>query len=97
MEKKVLLSEIYVYYRDLFTDKQQEYFDDYYLNDLSLGEIADNYGVSRNAIFNQIKIVEERLDFYEKVIGIKRKREEVLKILKDKVDDATLEKIEEIL
>ena len=97
MEKKVLLSEIYVYYRDLFTDKQQEYFDDYYLNDLSLGEIADNYGVSRNAIFNQIKIVEERLDFYEKVIGIKRKREEVLNILKDKVDDATLEKIEEIL
>lgn len=97
MEKKVLLSEIYVYYRDLFTDKQQEYFDDYYLNDLSLGEIADNYGVSRNAIFNQIKIVEERLDFYEKVIGIKRKREEVLKILKNKVDAATLEKIEEIL
>ncbi len=97
MEKKVLLSEIYVYYRDLFTDKQQEYFDDYYLNDLSLGEIADNYGVSRNAIFNQIKIVEERLDFYEKVIGIKRKREEVLKLLKDKVDSSTLEKIEDIL
>ena len=97
MEKKVLLSEIYVYYRDLFTDKQQEYFDDYYLNDLSLGEIADNYGVSRNAIFNQIKIVEERLDFYEKVIGRKGKRQELLRILKDKVDDATLEKIEEIL
>jgi len=97
MEKKVLLSEIYVYYRDLFTDKQQEYFDDYYLNDLSLGEIADNYGVSRNAIFNQIKIVEERLDFYEKVIGLKRKREEVLELLKDKVDNSTYEKIEEIL
>ena len=97
MEKKVLLSEVYVYYRDLFTDKQQEYFDDYYLNDLSLGEIADNYGVSRNAIFNQIKIVEERLDFYEKVIGLKRKREEVLKLLKDKVDQTTYEKIEDIL
>ena len=97
MEKKVLLSEVYVYYRDLFTDKQKEYFDDYYLNDLSLGEIADNYGVSRNAIFNQIKIVEERLDFYEKVIGLKRKREEVLKLLKDKVDQTTYEKIEDIL
>ncbi|MBR4262759.1 MAG: hypothetical protein IKQ35_05285 [Bacilli bacterium] len=97
MEKKVLLSEVYVYYRDLFTDKQQEYFDDYYLNDLSLGEIADNYGVSRNAIFNQIKIVEERLDFYEKVIGLKRKREEVLKLLKNKVDQTTYEKIEDIL
>ncbi len=97
MEKKVLLSEIYVYYRDLFTDKQQEYFDDYYLNDLSLGEIADNYGVSRNAIFNQIKIVEERLEFYEKVIGLKRKREEVLEILKDKVDQKTYDKIDDIL
>ena len=69
----------------------------YYLNDLSLGEIADNYGVSRNAIFNQIKIVEERLDFYEKVIGLKRKREEVLKLLKNKVDQTTYEKIEDIL
>ena len=97
MEKKVLLSEVYVYYRDLFTDKQQEYFDDYYLNDLSLGEIADNNGVSRNAIFNQIKIVEERLNFYEKVIGLKRKREAVLELLKDKVDQKTYDKIDDIL
>ncbi len=97
MEKKVYLNEIYVYYRDLFTDKQQEYFDLYSLDDLSLGEIAEQYNVSRNAVFNQIKIVEERLEYYENTIGLKRKKEEVLNLIKGKVDEDTYEKIEEIL
>lgn len=97
MEKKVYLNEIYVYYRDLFTDKQQEYFDLYSLDDLSLGEIAEQYNVSRNAVFNQIKIVEERLEYYENTIGLKRKKEEVLNLVKGKVDEDTYEKIEEIL
>lgn len=97
MEKKVYLNEIYVYYRDLFTDKQQEYFDLYSLDDLSLGEIAEQYNISRNAVFNQIKIVEERLEYYENTIGLKRKKEEVLNLIKGKVDEDTYEKIEEIL
>ena len=97
MDKKIELSEIYVYYRDLFTDKQIEYFDDYYLNDLSLGEIADNYGVSRNAIFNQIKIVEERLIYYEDKLKLKEKREKVLNKLKDKIDEDLYQEIENIL
>ena len=59
--EKIYLNEIYIYYKELFTEKQQMYFDDYYLNDLSLSEIAENYGVSRNAVHNQLKIVEEKI------------------------------------
>lgn len=94
---KIYLNEIYIYYKELFTEKQQMYFDDYYMNDLSLSEIAENYGISRNAVHNQLKIVEEKILYYEEILGLKRKKEEINKILQDKIDEDTLEKINEIL
>jgi len=94
---KIYLNEIYVYYKELFTDKQQMYFEDYYMNDLSLSEIAENYGISRNAVHNQLKIVEEKILYYEEVLGLKRKKEEINKLLLDKVDQKTLDKINDIL
>jgi len=94
---KIYLNEIYIYYKELFTEKQQMYFDDYYMNDLSLSEIAENYNVSRNAVHNQLKIVEEKILYYENILGKKRKKEEINQLLNDKVDKLTLEKINEIL
>jgi len=94
---KIYLNETYIYYKELFTDKQQMYFEDYYMNDLSLSEIAENYGISRNAIHNQLKIVEEKILYYEETLGLKRKKEEINDLLKDKVDEKTLDKINDIL
>ena len=94
---KIYLNEIYVYYKELFTEKQQMYFDDYYMNDLSLSEIAENYDVSRNAVHNQLKIVEEKILYYEEVLGLKRKKEEINSLLKGKIDENTLDKINDIL
>ena len=94
---KVYLNEIYIYYRELFTEKQQMYFDDYYMNDLSLSEIAENYNVSRNAIHNQLKIFEEKILYYEKILGLKRKKEEINKMLQGKLDKKLLEEINELL
>ena len=94
---KIYLNEIYIYYKELLTEKQQMYFEDYYMNDLSLSEIAENYGISRNAVHNQLKIVEEKILYYEETLGLKRKKEEINEVLKDKVDEKTLDKINEIL
>ena len=94
---KIYLNEIYIYYKELFTDKQQMYFEDYYMNDLSLSEIAENYGISRNAVHNQLKIVEEKILYYEEVLGLKRKKEEINNLLLDKVNQNTLDKINDIL
>ena len=90
---KIYLNEIYVYYKELFTEKQQVYFEDYYMNDLSLSEIAENY----NSVHKQLKIVEEKILYYEKILGLKKKKEEINNLLKDKVDEKTLDKINEIL
>ena len=94
---KIYLNEIYIYYKELFTEKQQMYFEDYYMNDLSLSEIAENYDISRNAVHNQLKIVEEKILYYEETLGLKKKKDEINKLLKDNVDEKTLDKINEIL
>ena len=46
--------ELFDYYGELFTDKQKEYFKDYYENNLTLQEIAENSSVSRNAVHKNI-------------------------------------------
>ena len=97
MDKYIYLNELYDYYKELFTEKQQEYFEDYYFNNLSLGEIAENYGVSRNAIHNQLKIMEDKLEEYERVLKLYEKRNKVIAILEDKIDNNTIEEIKGIL
>ena len=44
------MSMLYDFYGDLLTDRQKEFFDLYYNEDLSLAEIAENYGISRQGV-----------------------------------------------
>ena len=61
--------ELFDYYGDLFTDKQKEYFKDYYENNLTLQEIADNNSVTRNAVHKNIKDIVQKLDYYEEKLN----------------------------
>ena len=70
LEEVVYLNELYDIYGDLLTDKQKEYFENYYFNNLSLGELADNYNISRNAIYKQINITVDKLKFYEEKLKL---------------------------
>lgn len=94
MEEFVLYSELYDIYGGLLTSKQKEYFEDYYFNNLSFSEMADQYKVSRNAVFKQVHIVTDRLIEYEKVLKLKEKREKIISLIKD---NKLKEEIEEIL
>ena len=47
MDKKVEISMLWEIYGSLLTDKQNEYIDYYYNQDLSLSEIAENDGITR--------------------------------------------------
>lgn len=95
MEEVIYLNELYDFYGSLLTDKQRDYFENYYFNNLSLGEMAENYGVSRNAIHKQLKIVEERLKYYEENLELlekaKKAEELVQKINDKKLRDEILE------
>ena len=65
MEEYVYYNNLYDCYYKLLTDKQKKYFEDYYFSNLSLGEIAENYNVSRNAVYKQIQITINKLKEYE--------------------------------
>ena len=54
MEERDYYIILYDLYSSLFSVKQKEYFEDYYFNNLSLSEISENVGVSRNAIHKSI-------------------------------------------
>lgn len=97
MEKRIFLNELYDYYKSLLTEKQQEYFECYYYDNLSLSEIAENNNVSRNAVHNQLKIVEEKLNEYEKKIGLYNKKQKIIELLTNEVNNSIMDKIIELL
>ena len=70
MEKKIEISILCQIYGKLLTEKQFNFIDDYYNNDLSLAEIADNYGITRQAARDNIKKGENKLFEYEEKLGI---------------------------
>ena len=65
MKEKLYLSALYDLYSPLLTEKQRQNFEQYYFDDLSLGELSENQEVSRNAIHKSIKESIEKLEFYE--------------------------------
>mgnify|MGYP002644297104 CR=1 FL=1 len=55
------MSMLYDFYGDLLTDRQKEFYDLYYNEDLSLSEIAENYGISRQGVRDVIVRAEATL------------------------------------
>lgn len=99
IDKKVYYSSLYDYYQKLLTEKQCNIFEDYYFNDYSLSEIADNLNVSRNAIWDILKKVEHNLEDYETKLELRKKSKVInqkLNELKEHVDQAGLEILQQV-
>ncbi|WP_129597303.1 YlxM family DNA-binding protein [Anaerophilus nitritogenes] len=87
-DKILQMSLLYDFYGQLLTGKQQEILELYYGNDFSLGEISEELGVSRQAIYDTIKRTEKLLFGYEEKLGLlqkfllnKKQVEEILSIV----------------
>lgn len=94
MKERLYLIDLYSYYGDLLTDKQKEYFEDYYYNNLSLAEISENNNVSRSAVGKAIKDIENKLNYYEEILKL---NEKIVKLKKSIKDENELEKILKVL
>ena len=92
----IYFNELYDIYGRLLTEKQREYFEDYYFNNLTLSEMSENYEVSRNAIHKQLKETETKLNKYENTLSILKKNERIKDIIKN-CDEKIKEDILEIL
>lgn len=73
MEKKVEVSMLCDLYGKLLTEKQFEFINDYYNNDLGLSEIAENNNITRQAVRDIIKKGERKLfEYEEKLLFMKK-------------------------
>lgn len=107
MEKNVEISMLNEIYGKLLTQKQYEIIDDYYNNDLSLSEIAENNQITRQAVRDILKKgekklfeYEEKLSFMKRTLNQERKIEKVLfeltKIQKNDSDKEIADVLENI-
>ena len=61
------------FYGDVLSNRKKEVLDMYYNEDLSLGEIAEQIGISRQGVRDMIKKAEEELEFLEEKLGLAQK------------------------
>jgi len=72
-DKTLINAMLFDFYGEMLTDKQYEYYDLYHNNDLSLSEIADSAGISKQGVHDIIVRAEKKLMELEQKTGIIKK------------------------
>ena len=67
------MAMLFDFYGDLLTQRQREFYDLYYNEDLSLAEIAENYGISRQGVRDVIVRAEAAMSEIEEKTHIMRR------------------------
>ncbi len=77
MKNILRMPALFDIYGNMFTDKQREFFILYYHYDLSLGEIAEEHGVTRQAVHDGIRRTEMALENFEDKLGFLQYQEKI--------------------
>ncbi len=90
MEKNVEVGLLFSFYKNMLTDKQIESIDLYYNEDLSLSEISEHLGITRQGVRDNIKRAEHtlydtesKLRLVERFLDIKKRLAKIDVIIKD--------------
>jgi len=81
LKKTIEVTMLYDFYGRLLTERQRQFVELYYHHDLSLGEIAENTGVTRQAVYDILQRAERGLRGYEKALELlmqHKKRQQAL-------------------
>lgn len=73
LEKVDRMNLLYDFYGQLLTDRQKYFMELYYGQNLSLGEIAEECAVTRQAVYDTLKRAEQLLTQYEEKLGLVEK------------------------
>ena len=76
-EKNLAISDLLDTYSAVLSDRHRELLDYYYNQDLSLAEIAELVGISRQGVRDGIKKAEEELFFLEERLQLQKKADSV--------------------
>ena len=74
------------FYGDMLTEKQRSFLEYYYYDDLSLSEIAENEGITRQGVRDAIKRAESQMLDMEERLGLAKRFAELSEGLKDIID-----------
>ena len=101
MEEKVRISILLEIYGSLLTEKQYEFMDYYYNQDLSLSEIGDNNNITRQAVRTILLKSKKKLEEYEKKLQFMQKEEKIKKYIdqleEKEINNTILNKIKQQL
>ncbi len=80
MEKDFRYVELFELYQGLLTDRQRQIFSSHYCFDLSLSEIAEPDGNTRQSVYAVVKNVKAKLDEYERELGLYKKNQKLIEL-----------------
>jgi len=83
LEKTTRINFLFDFYQSLLTDKQRTYMNLYYLEDLSLGEIAEEFSISRQAVYDNVRRTESMLEDYELKLNLFSKFQQRIEIIEN--------------
>lgn len=96
-ERKDYYCSLLSFYGSLLPSLTYQRMSQFYVDDLSITEIAQNQNVSRNAVFESIKIGEKRLDEYEKMLGMRKQKFETIELVDHVLEAGTVKEKDELL
>lgn len=70
IDTKIDITNLFEIYKDLLTDKQKEVFQQYYYEDESINEIAQQLAISKNAVFNNLEKTKKNLLRFESTLHV---------------------------
>ncbi len=101
LDETIMFGSLYNIYGELLTQKQQQIFESYVFNNLSLSEIAENFNISRQAVLDCVNKSYSQLSKYEKTLGVLKNNKEVKSVLQNVskyvTDNKVLEQINNLL
>ncbi len=90
---KFLVNELLDFYGGLLTENQQKICNDYFREDYSYQEIAENNKVSRTAVYDTIKRVKQELETYESILKCNesfKKRQSIYDKIRESTEDPSI-------
>lgn len=97
MNERDKLIKLYDIYKNLLTEKQREYFEYYYYEDLSLSEISEITGVSKSFVGKTLNKITDKLKEYENALSIYKLYKSLENIQKNTKDEKTKQEIDSII
>jgi len=92
IDKFAEISLLYDFYGQLLTKKKQQVIELYHDENMSLAEIADEFGISRAAVHDSLKSAEQALIGYEEKLGLAARfmeTREAIAAIDEKIDSLT--------